>query len=376
MSLLTLLLPGVALAVQPDASLSQAALPARPRRAHVHRQEVLRHGEAWQGFLFGEGAGWVARFDERTDLPRRAWGPGIPLGLASDAGEDAVVGAVEGFLSRHEGLLGLPADRFVLDRAVRVPGTDHWILRFDQVTTGGTMAQGPDDLGLVGELTRQGRPIVFQSGITVHVGKGRVVSLGVEADPDSDRVDTEPTVSAATAIQVAIDDGPVPGAEHEVEGAALVVLPGKRAGRLAWAVNTRTTPDRGDPPGIWVSYVDAHTGELLGADNLVRFLSGTVWGTHDTRTVDGDYSTSALQYLTVKSADDSEVTDEDGAFELSGDALEIDALSGTYFRVRNRSGSDGSVTWSDGDLTLTDADATQAEIDSYVFLSQIGRASV
>ena len=83
--------------------------------------------------------------------------------------------------------------------------------------------------------------------------------------------------------------------------------------RLAWYTRTRTS----EPPGIWVSFVDALSGDLLSVHNEVRFLEGgSVWGTHDTRTVNGDYSTSPMPYIQVVGDSSSAYTDADGDFTL------------------------------------------------------------
>jgi len=404
------LLGGAALAFQGAADLPRLQPPARLRTSHSAHQQRLRGQRPWQDFLEAEGSGWLARFDEHTGRPHRAWGPGIELGLGQDAGQREVAAALLQLLGRHEALLGVPVEQLVLARAVHVESSDHWILRFDQVAPAppdgsGALALGSAllderdlaaDLGpmlhrgswsaqtspvdpapwhALRELVHQGEPTVWGGQVQVHLRLGRLVMLGIDTYPDAQDVDTGPGLAAQSAVEIAVDEGPLPEASHEVEGAALVILPVLGSAgleqRLCWAVRTRTRPERGDPPGIWLSFVDAHSGELLGVENQVRFASGAIYGVHDTRTVDGDTSTSALAYLELESELASGVTGLDGSYELEGESLEIDQLAGTYFQVRNRSGAYGSATWTDGDLVLTDEDATQAEIDSYVFLSQV-----
>lgn len=397
-----LLLTLAAFAFQPPPGPSVDSLPTHVRGQHVERQHALRHGSAWQTFLAGEGRGWQARFDERTGAARRASGPGIPLNLSHSAVEVDVVAAFDAFLHRNEGLVGVPADRIRLAHAAYVRDSDHWILRFDQVTplprphdevstpsgaageairTGGVPvvpgAPSPTNWRALGELSRQGDPVVWGGGIVAHIVDGRLVMLGIDTFPNAETLDLHPVLPPETAIVIAIDHGPAPTAIHDIEGAALVVLPREVPGgmteTLCWAVRSRTgeDPASADPPGIWMSFVDARTGELIAVRNEVRFLSGTVLGEHDTRTVDGDLSTAPMAFLSIESDTQEGTTSSEGGFTLEGGALSVPSIAGTYFRIINEDGAEGFADWSDGDLTLTDAVATQAEIDSYVFLSQV-----
>ena len=405
---LQVLLTYPALAVQPADVHAPNRTPQHLRVAHPARQAALRGGAPWRAFVAGEGAGWRARFDEHSGLPHRAWGPGIELGLVAGAGASEVESALRSLLHDQGGLRGVPLEQLVLDRAVYLEASDHWILEFDQIvppmagtpsrhgglelleasapqgsepvlTRGRWSAEravwNPADWHALAELDPAGAPVVLGGRLLAHLRHGRLVMLGVDTHPQAASVDTRPTISAWSAVEVAVDDGPLPEAAHAVEGATLVVVPVAGPGgiryHLAWAVRTRTGPQRGDPPGIWFSLVDANSGELLGVENQVRFGEGVIYGEHDTRTVDGDMSVSSLPFLDLASELDADTTDESGAYSVEGEVLELDGLEGTYIRVNNASGDEGWTSWTDGDLMLTDEQASQAEIDSFVFLSQI-----
>ena len=351
-ALLLLGLP--ALAFQPPVDVAVGLEPTRVRRTFPATQHALRHGEAWQVFLDGEGEGWLARFDERTGTPHRAWGRGISLAQSAD--RDAVVAGLQGFVARNAALLGGvdPSD-LVVERAGYVARTDTWYLRLGQRAR-----------------TVRGDVPVWRGGVEARVRQGRLIMFGMDVYPDAAVLDTPIKVEAETAVEIAIQDGPAPFALHTEPRAELVALPlevdGELRTHVAWEVRTRTT----EPPGIWVSFVDADTGALLNVHNEVRFLSGTLTATHDTRTLDGDTTTSAMPWARVEGAGgDITVTDEDGAWELDDEDAATTSLYGTYVYVRNYSGSADGELDLDGDGTWTDDDATQAEIDSFIFINQV-----
>ncbi len=60
--------------------------PQRLMRFHPGKQAQLARMPAWERFRATDGAGWQARFDQRTGLPYRAWGRGIDLGLDGSEG--------------------------------------------------------------------------------------------------------------------------------------------------------------------------------------------------------------------------------------------------------------------------------------------------
>ena len=341
---LQVLLTYPALAVQPADVHAPNRTPQHLRVAHPARQAALRGGAPWRAFVAGEGAGWRARFDEHSGLPHRAWGPGIELGLVAGAGASEVESALRSLLHDQGGLRGVPLEQLVLDRAVYLEASDHWILEFDQIvppmagtpsrhgglelleasapqgsepvlTRGRWSAEravwNPADWHALAELDPAGAPVVLGGRLLAHLRHGRLVMLGVDTHPQAASVDTRPTISAWSAVEFAVDDGPLPEAAHAVEGATLVVVPVAGPGgiryHLAWAVRTRTGPQRGDPPGIWFSLVDANSGELLGVENQVRFGEGVIYGEHDTRTVDGDMSVSSLPFLDLASELDADI---------------------------------------------------------------------
>jgi len=351
-TLLLLSLGSPAHAFAPSDEVHIGIEPTRMHHVNVERQHRLKRSHPWQEWVQGEGAGWKVVFDERTGTPWSMWGGGIAVDT------DDVEGELRALFARHPGLTGVDDSELVLKSANYVERTDTWYVSFDR--------------------TIEGVP-VWRGGVEAFVKQGNLVLLKVRTHPhatlpsaeiDGD-IGSAAILDAERAIGIAMSAGPASESEHSVEGAELVVLP-RNAGSgiaydLAWMTRTRTF----DVPGIWVSFVDAHTGELLNVHNEVRFFEGTVHAEHRTRTVDGDFSVSPVPLAPVESETDSSETDMDGVFDLAGEGPYFTELDGSYVRVRNQDGSDAEG-WFEGDeFTWTDADATRAEIDSYIFLHQV-----
>ena len=347
-ALILLALPAFAFRADPQIYIGTE--PSRVRLYHKDPQAALRHGAAWTDFTTGEGRGWAARFDERTGAPHRAWGPGINIGDTSNRA--SVEASMRAFLERIQGLVGVDTDALRLERAGYVANTDTWYLRFDQVVAGSDVP-------------------VWRGAVEARVRFGKLILLGVDTYPAADGVSTTASISKSAAISAAIFAGPAPDAQHEQLGARLVVLPlddrNSLTYHLAWEVRTRTA----DPVGIWVSHVDASTGALLNVYNEVRFLSGTLTGTHDTRTVDGDYTTSVMPFAPIYGEAEDVYTDTDGAWSLSDGSAATSDLHGEKVCVVNDGRGDNGALDLSGDATWTTANATQAEIDSYIFLHDV-----
>lgn len=325
----------------------QGAEPNRRMVETTAGQRRLRAGAAWRAFLAGDGAGWSARFDETTGVPRRAWGPPIPLSPFSDG--PGATRAVAAWLAGHEALLGVSIGSLAARSAMQDPLRGTWYVEFDRVVDGA---------------------VAWRSGVSARVVAGRLVALEIDTHPAL-RAIGQPALGAAEAIEAAELSGVAPMADHRAPTARLVVVPFERGDaldyRLAWEVRTTTRV----PVGRWVHFVDAASGGILGAYNEVRFLSGILYGTHDTRTVDGNMSTSPLPLVLVESAGGAlAYADDLGAVTTDEDA-QTTFLEGSYLAVLNEEGTEGSMDWPGGDATWTTADATQAEIDSYKFVHDV-----
>jgi hypothetical protein len=328
---------------------SCAASDTRVLRFDPGRQGALGQQPAWRGFQRDPGQGWTARFDQRTGLPYRAWGRGIPLGLEASPELSEVTRAARAVLERHPGLLGVDPGDLELGAGGFQPRTGTWLIRLDQ---------------------RHQGVLVYRAGVELRVRDGRLVMFGVKTYPDIPNLGTA-QLSPETAIEIATSEGPAPGSSHRSGDVRLVVLPLEEGSgldyALAWEVHTVTD----DPPGHWVAWVDAVRGDLLAARSELLSLEGTVEAVHDRRTLDGDTVVSGMPLVWLYSSEGgSTYTDADGHFELDGTTF-TSRLEGDYVRVVNEGGAEGELVFS-GEYGLWDSSAADpSEIDSYVYLHDV-----
>ena len=318
--------------------------PVRLFRTHTPAQLRLRHQPAWVEFVAGQGRGWEARFDQRTGTPHRMWGPGLDLGPTAD--ERQVRRALDRFFSANRSLLGVAPADLAFVSARHLARGDTWIVNYDRLVDGDP---------------------VWRAGVTARFKAGKLILLGVDTYPGAAVPEAE--IGADEAMEIAALDGPAALADHRGASARRVVLPLDVPGgldlRRVWEVRSETTA----PRGKWVSFVDAVTGELIAVYNEVRFLDGTVYGVHPTRTHDGIFSTSPIPLALVQGEADV-YTDAAGVFSVEGDSATT-RLAGSYLTVRNDAGDEGQLDFDDAAPTWTTDEATEAEIASYVFLHQV-----
>ena len=350
LTLLALLLPSPAFGFAPSEQVFQGTEPVRLQRTTPAHQARLREGKAWQKFLHSEGVGWEARFDQATDRPHRAWGPGIDLG-PTDSPEQVEAG-IRAFLERHPDLAGVKDEDLVLTGVGFIDRSSTWYVEFEQ---------------RVGKW----QVPIYRSHVTARIRHGKLVLFGLDTYPGASTVPAD--IAPETAVQVAVDMGPEPFATHAIESVSLVLLPEEGpqgiTTRLCYEVRTRTA----DPVGIWVAHVDALKADLVNVYNEVRYATGNVQGVHDARTVNGDKATSPLPLARISSGNDHSFSDASGAWSLDVEEPVL-SLNGEYIRVLNGDGDQGSAALPDGDFIWNSEDATNvtlAEIDTFVFLHQV-----
>lgn len=318
--------------------------PVRLYHTDTRRQLELARQPAWVEFTQGIGAGWTARFDQRTGTPRRMWGPGIDVGPVASAPE--AERAVRAVLADAPGLAGVLPGELRFRRASHDTVGDTWFVHFDR---------------LVGSVP------IWRGGATARIKAGRLVLLRLDTYPEARVAQAE--LSAAEAELEAQLQGPAGLAEHTEVSSELMALPEDTPGgvalRLVWVVRSRTT----EPLGHWVSFVDAGSGALVHSYNEIRFLSGTVSGTHPARTLDGEYATTGLPLVEVVGSSTA-YADLTGAYVIDGDSAAT-TLTGSYLEVRNASGDEGTLSFSDPNPVWDEQSASLAEIASYAFVHQV-----
>ena len=206
--LITLLLGNSVLAFAPDEDTFIGQEPVRVRRYHPGRQHTLRRSEGWVSFTEGDGAGWKARFDERTGTAHRAWGPGIDLGDFSTAEEAAA--AVLAVLKRHPSLIGVSIESLSFSQGGLDDASGTWFIELERVVTSDT-AEGPLD----GLSMHSGGVPVWRGGVQARIKEGRLMMLGIDTHPGANGLSLSPTLSSAAAM--AADGIPVFAWKGETE---------------------------------------------------------------------------------------------------------------------------------------------------------------
>ncbi len=352
---LVLLFPAVQANAFAPTDLTETGIePQRVWYRHQAEQERLtRQSEALRAFRTAEGRDWKVAWDEATGTPRYLWGAGIPVPTDSAR----LAPTVQGLLERHAALLGFEPGQLARRSAEYHAGSDTWYLDFDVLRDASRAPGGA-------------KVTTYRAGISARVKHGRLILVSVRTSPRAP-VTGAWALDAGKAEHLAITLGPEPAAVHTERSVEPMLL--ERSSehglelRRTFQVRSRTT----EPPGLWVTFVDAETGELLSVHNEVRFLTGSVTGRHHERLLDGsDLVESPLPLAVVQGSSGTDVTDEAGEFTVSSGPLTT-TLDGDYVSVRREDGPEGVLQGAGPDLRWTSAVADQTEIDSYVFLHQV-----
>jgi Fungalysin metallopeptidase (M36) len=323
-----------------------------PRAA---RQAELRATEAWKAFLVTNPS-WRPEFDERTALPRRAYGKPIATvgNSPSERAHTFLVQALEPY--------GVEATQ--LEQMGWWPTPKHTYIHFRQ--------------------RYQGLHVLFSHALVKLDAQGRVVLFGADLHPMID-VELTPTLSATQAQYVAMQGlGQVLSVRTRPELAILPVP--KKEGydhRLVFGVQVTTTEPDGTP-GEWRCWVDAQNGQLhyrrnevlshgLGADEETSEVSLTA--TADITNPNDPQAQRVLAYAQVIIGQDTVYTDENGYVDtgIEGPVSATIRLEGSYSKVtRDGVTPEFSVVLAPGQNALSfDANAELSERSAYCFVNEI-----
>lgn len=298
--------PAVPTAVQAFQPSSEAAKYEVDRRGEVSSSirlqdekaigAALSRSPAWTEFV-ARHPGWVARWDVTSRVPERLQGPpeAIPgFALVDTSNAEA---AARAFL-RGEALPWVPADELAWVRTVGDRG-GIWV-HFQQAHEGVLVWNSRVSL----RLSRQGKVLLVTNRTYSEV-----------PSPSTFRM-------APSAAMEAARDG-LPGTSASPGDPILTFLPIRRLDRyeqrLTWRYEFRTQ----DPPGAWVSFVDAGDGTLLWRYNNIRFgeVHGHVSGLVEPLTADDVLENRPFPHLGVTcfpsgAGSVETVTDAAGNFSL------------------------------------------------------------
>ena len=151
---------------------------------------------------------------------------------------------------------------------------------------------------------------------------GKLMLMGSDYYEGID-LNTSPSISEASAIQLAKAAVGFDQATDSMDGASeLMILPypiseTEVEHHLVWKLRVRTA----DPVGIWVTHMDAHTGEILWRYNDIHFAYGgdTEADTYEWGYCDGAALQKAMPYLRIDvSGLGSAISDENGDWTIAG----------------------------------------------------------
>lgn len=246
-----------------------------------------------------------------TGLPHRAWGPPVPSGVARVDDAASAEAAARAFLARDPdawfGGERPGADRLVLAKCVRVGRT--WFVAFGQRHRGVDVDGGRVD-------------------VRITTG-GDIVLAGSDWFPGIDASVVARFPHGVADARARGELGFDPARDRALEGRT-VLLPWPGAdGRLTFRLVHRVRHRLSDPPALWASDVDAHTGETLAREDELRHatLEGTVRGLVHPATPTDPPVLTPLRDALVRFDSDSTTTAVDGRYALPG-------VNGQYF-IRN-----------------------------------------
>ena len=153
-------------------------------------------------------------------------------------------------------------------------------LRFEEATSAPPVTDSPDGIRRPGKWAAHFQQVYHDIDVVggeVHLtftDSGRLFALGSTYYSDVS-VDWTPSLSADRAKEIARETVPfAPATDSVEETAKLLVLPVPRSEsqvehHLIWQVRVHTE----HPRGIWVTSVDAHSGEIVARTNDIHFVN-------------------------------------------------------------------------------------------------------
>jgi Zn-dependent metalloprotease len=259
-------------------------------------RSTLSRSPAWSDFV-ARHPGWVARWDVTSRTPERLQGPPAPIPGFVSVDTTNAEAAARAFL-REGAMVWIPVDELTWVRTIADRG-GLWV-HFQQIHMGVPIWGSRVSV----RLSRQGEVLL----VTNRTASGL-------PSPNASRMAPHAAMEAAREA--------LPGTPASLGDPVLTFLPIRRPNhyeqRLTWRYEFRTQ----DPPGAWVSFVDAADGTLLWRFNNVKYgeVSGQVSGMVEPVTADNDLQDRPFPHLIVtcfSTGVDSAVTvtGADGTYSL------------------------------------------------------------
>jgi len=298
-----------------------------PRVYHPEIQAQLKNRPAWQAFLSEHGR-WTVKFNEKTGIPRLAFGEPLTLPGVARIDADNLEQVCGMFLQELSEVIPISVEELRLVYSKEIFGRK-WFVTYQQFVDDVPILRGEVKL----RLTTDGKLSMFTADVYSDV-----------------EVSILPSVSFEEAVGYASVGVSFDRKRDVATGGNLVVLPiENQTGydfHLAYELNLKTA----EPVADWRCYVDAHDGELLWRYNQVYYetILGNVSGDVQLETPFDPWVEKPFwdQYVNVEGYDPA-VTDSFGNWEVQvsgGAPRDIEVwLWGRWVNVNRYDGSDAHI---------------------------------
>ncbi len=311
-----------------DAAHFVKKLPAEMRLlSQQERRQIpsTANVEAWREFTAKTGE-WVVEWNPMTGNPHRAYGGNAKTAGLRSQGAVEVDRTARQFLADHAAVLKLDEKQLQLRRADYV--LHKWYVTYHQV--------------------KDGVPVLFSEVELRLSASGNVMMFGSDFHSDI-QVNTTPSLSSPAAFEAATRGMQVAEVISPAETASqLYILPIKKDDRLDYHLAYRFETITANPFGRFVTYIDAHSGEVLWRFDRVRYsVTGNVSGAVHRNNVTDPLTTHSFPDLTLTLGSQSSATNAAGSFRFDhvGANLMLTArLEGSFARVMRADGTAASFT--------------------------------
>ncbi len=329
---------------------SDAAFAADERS--ISQSLTSRYGGNWRVFSF----------NPQANTPRYVYGSGAKLAGAIGSPQ-TVEQLARQVIEDNPGLFR--ADPLNLELSATPHARGKWVAHFQQTYHGLEVWQG--------------------KALVAFSDDGRLLLMSSDYYSDID-LDPVPGLSASDAVQIACGDLPFDPAVDKVEGTPeLMVLPYPLSEtevehHLVYRVRVRTS----DPLGIWVTHLDARSGQILWRYNAIclEYLGDTTASVQEDTYCNGA-TDQAVHYLRLNiSGIGTVITDTHGTWSIAGTggARTVSGdLYGPYIDMNNYGGAEANysgtaqedvpltVVWDNGNSRQDERDTFDAINDIHDF---------
>jgi hypothetical protein len=299
----------------------------------------------WERFRAKHGQEWSIYLDRQSGAPLFVQGSGIAFPTGKDTTVDSLAASLRAFIAGNKALLLADDAELVLRR--EASGSlleDVWQVVFERRVAG---------IPVDGET------------YTFTIGHGRLVSFGtprwsrIDASPVPEISSTSAQERLAAYVGIKADGGIDIIGKPELRFIPL----GGSTSALVWRLTARLPDDR----GTWVTFVDAHTGEIrafFDETQYARVKGGVYPVSNDHSGPEGSEQPNFPMPFAKVTIGGSEVTtSSNGLFSCTpGGATASTALQGPYVHVAPGCGTFLDSVSCDADLDLRYSDGTDCQV--------------